>query len=113
LHYTALLQKNASFPIIYLWQQVKNLDGTPITPDSLSHMFHDFLGKNELPNIRFHDLRHTLASLLIHDNVSIADLSATLGHANVTTTLNIYTHSIKEAKKTVANKMNNIIRSAK
>jgi Phage integrase family len=44
------------------------------------------------PRLRFHDLRHTFASLLIAQNVNVAFVSRQLGHASVSTTLNVYTH---------------------
>ncbi|MCD8089285.1 MAG: site-specific integrase [Clostridiales bacterium] len=48
---------------------------------------------DKLPNIRFHDLRHTSATLLISANMDIKTVSARLGHAQTSTTMNIYAHS--------------------
>ena len=51
-----------------------------------------FSGKYGLPEIRFHDLRHTAGSLLLAQGVNIKQIQEFLGHSDVTTTLNIYTH---------------------
>ena len=52
--------------------------------------------------MRFHDLRHTYASLLIAKGVDVAYLSRQLGHANITTTLNTYTHLFDHARNAEA-----------
>jgi integrase len=58
-----------------------------------------------LKYIRFHDLRHTSATLLqgVH-----AIISSRLGHANITTTLNIYAHALQEADQAAADKLNSL-----
>ena len=61
-----------------------------------------FSGKYGLPEIRFHDLRHTAGSLLLAQGVNIKQIQEFLGHSDVTTTLNIYTHTDEEAKKETA-----------
>jgi len=50
------------------------------------------------PPLRFHDLRHTYASLLIAQGVNVAFVSRQLGHASITTTLNVYTHLFDHAE---------------
>ena len=52
-----------------------------------------------MPKLRFHDLRHTFASYLIEDGVPVAAISAALGHASVTTTLNSYYDVINGGKQ--------------
>ena len=54
------------------------------------------------PRLRFHDLRHTYASLLIAQGVDVAYVSRQLGHANITTTLNTYTHLFDHARNAEA-----------
>ncbi len=54
------------------------------------------------PRLRFHDLRHTFASHLIIDlRLDVAQVSRILGHARVTTTLDVYTHMFDEARHTL------------
>ncbi len=62
-----------------------------------------------LPNISLHGLRHTHATLLISANTDIKTVSSRLGHANTSTTLNIYAHSLRKADKNAANAFDDII----
>ena len=66
--------------------------GGPIDPDNVDRAFKRHLTLAELPEIRFHDLRHTHASLLIAAGVHPKAMQARLGHASITTTLNTYGH---------------------
>jgi integrase len=61
--------------------------------------FSAFLRKNNLPHIRFHDLRHTFATLLISMNIDVQTVSHKLGHASATTTMNFYVHNLESADK--------------
>lgn len=63
----------------------------------------------ELPIIRFHDLRHTYASLLIEQGENIKYISNQPGHTNPTTTLNIYAHLIKQDNQEAGCKLENTI----
>ena len=67
-------------------------DGEPLHPTFVSHHFARVLKKCDLPYIRFHDLRHTVASLLHSGGFSLKDIQGYLGHSDVATTANIYTH---------------------
>lgn len=69
-----------------------NADGTPINPDFVSHHFPRVLKTSELPPIRFHDLRHSCASLLHASGYDLKDIQTWLGHSDIQTTGNIYTH---------------------
>jgi integrase len=66
--------------------------GTPIHPDSFRQRFEWQMGKSGLPRIRFHDLRHTFASGLLAAGENPVEVSRILGHAKVSTTMNIYAH---------------------
>lgn len=79
-----------------------NSEGKPIHPTRLNHKFHDILEKNNLPLIRFHDLRHSHASLLLKENVQIKAISERLGHSNVNITMNLYSHIYKETNQKIA-----------
>ena len=68
----------------------------------------------ELPLIPLHGLRHTAATLLIGQGVDIRTVSGILGHANTSTTLNIYAEYLKELNRSACDKLENILlRSAK
>ncbi|NLB82222.1 MAG: tyrosine-type recombinase/integrase [Clostridiaceae bacterium] len=71
-------------------------------PATLSHWFGKFLKKNELPEITFHELRHTCATLLINLGIDVATVAKRLGRAQNSTTLNFYTHAISSADKVAA-----------
>lgn len=73
--------------------------GTPLSASNLVRTFHGILKKTELPRIRFHDLRHTFASLALGAGEPITDVSAILGHADSAITARIYAHSYDEGKR--------------
>ena len=58
--------------------------------------------EDKLPNISLHGLRHTMATLLIGEGMEISTVSGRLGHADISTTLDIYTHFLKEHDKTAS-----------
>lgn len=71
--------------------------GKPYRPDSISQWWDRFMKKNpDLPRIRFHDLRHTSATLLIHAGEHPKVIQSRLGHSNITTTMNTYGHLLQE-----------------
>lgn len=72
--------------------------GAPIHPDALSRWFRDFANRAGFPNIKIHTLRHTYATLLIEDGAPLALVSRQLGHAQTSTTANIYAHAVASAE---------------
>ena len=54
--------------------------GGPISPDSVLHMLHRVLKRAGLPRVRFHDLRHTFATLALQNGVDVKTVSGMLGH---------------------------------
>lgn len=88
-------------------------NGKPIHPDTVSSHFHSFIKKTDLPHITVHSLRHTNATLMIANGTDIKTVSKRLGHANVTTTGNIYTHAIKSADELAADKLTDIFNKQK
>ena len=64
--------------------------GGPISPDSVLHMLHRVLERAGLPKIRFHDLRHTSATLALQNGVDIKTVSGMLGHFSAGFTLDTY-----------------------
>ncbi len=77
------------------------VDGSPLLPGTASQTFRKIIRKTGL-NIRLHDLRHTYASVMIAAGVNVRTLSQSLGHAQVSTTLNVYSHMFPGAGKTAA-----------
>ena len=86
-------------------------DGSPIKTDYLNHKFKKIIEKNNLPHIRFHDLRHSAASYLIKHGVDLKNVQAWLGHADFSTTANTYAHIDVESKKKTASTINDIFSS--
>ena len=66
--------------------------GELVKPGYLTQAFPAFLEKHGLRRIRFHDLRHSCASLLYANGVALKDIQVWLGHSDIGTTSNIYTH---------------------
>lgn len=83
--------------------------GEQLKPNYLSQSFNTILKKNNLRHIRFHDLRHTCASLLLNQGYQLADISKWLGHSTISTTADIYGHISDDRMKGVAEKIGSII----
>ena len=64
----------------------------PLTPTQLDKRFRDLLDREQLPPIRFHDLRHSYATLMLQRGVNPKIVSTVLGHSCIAITLNIYSH---------------------
>lgn len=77
--------------------------GKIIRPDYVTKHFGDILKKNELKKIRFHNLRHSCASLLLARGISMKEIQEWLGHSTYTTTANYYAHLEKDSKNKLAN----------
>jgi integrase len=71
-------------------------NGEPIFPDTPSQWFRKFRKRHNLPELPFHGIRHTFASLLMSEGVDVATVSKLLGHADINVTLRRYGHAIKE-----------------
>lgn len=72
--------------------------GAPIFPDSVTQWFAQFVRRTGLPPVTVHSLRHTYASLMIADGTPLVVVSHQLGHAQTSTTANIYAHVIAAAE---------------
>ena len=79
--------------------------GNLISPNYVSESFPKFLKKHGLRHIRFHDLRHSCASLLLANGVSMKQIQEWLGHSDFSTTANIYAHLDYSSKKASADAM--------
>ena len=79
--------------------------GMLLKPDYLTQHLQIIIQKNGLKKIRFHDLRHSCASLLISNGVSLKEIQEWLGHSDYGTTANIYSHLEYGAKLKSADKI--------
>lgn len=84
-------------------------DGRAFEPDYITHRFPKILKKNKLPIITFHELRHSCGSILLNAGVSPKAIQEYLGHEDIKTTMNIYTHLTAENKKSAANTLGNLL----
>lgn len=85
-------------------------NGEIISPSSLNHKFKNLLSENDLPSIRFHDLRHSHASLLLSQGVQAKVISERLGHSNINITLDLYSHVYEATNIKVANDFDQFLR---
>jgi len=76
-----------------------NLDGSPRSPQALLKQLKNLVRKLSLPEIRFHDLRHTCASILIDNDAEMKVVSDLLGHSTYSTTADIYTRIFNKKKQ--------------
>ena len=76
--------------------------------DSICSWFSDWQEKNKIKKIRFHDIRHTHATILLYKGVDVKTISERLGHADIQTTLDIYADVLKELDIQAANKLDEI-----
>lgn len=80
--------------------------GTYRDQNAVTRKFKRMLKRAGLPqNIRFHDLRHTCATIALEEGVEIKALSSMLGHSDVAFTMNTYVHATKKIKTTAADKL--------
>ena len=79
-----------------------NATGRAVHPESISQLFDRHLARTDIPRIRFHDLRHTHASLLVAAGTPIKVVSERLGHAHPGFTMATYQHLIPGMSATAA-----------
>lgn len=83
--------------------------GNRTKPNYITQHFNILLKKHNLKMIRFHDLRHSCASILIANGISIKEIQLWLGHSDYSTTANIYVHLDSRAKNNTASAISNAI----
>ena len=83
--------------------------GGPMSPDSVLKMLHRVLERAGLPELRFHDLRHTFATLALQNGVDVKTVSGMLGHFSAGFTLDTYAHVTTAAQKKAAETMGEVL----
>lgn len=84
-------------------------DGRPHDPDYLYKQFRKVLAENKLPQIRFHDLRHSHATFLLLAGVPIKVISERLGHSSTKITQDIYSHVLPQMQEQAADEVDRIL----
>lgn len=84
-------------------------DGRPFAPEYVSQGFKRIIDNNKLRHIRFHDLRHSCASILIDMGYTLKDIQEWLGHADISMTANVYGHLDAKRKTAMAQDFANVI----
>lgn len=91
----------------YLFRQP---NGKPMNPCTFTYRFKLILKANNLPlDLNVHSLRHTNASLLIAQGVDVRTVASLLGHAQASTTLDIYAHAFDKNKRKAQEKLGKTI----
>jgi len=106
-------QNNHKATLGDLWQETDRLftqyDGKPIHPDTITGWFASFIKRNNFPKVTLHSLRHTNATLMIAEGTDIRTVSNRLGHAQTSTTLNIYAHALKSRDAVAAERLDALL----
>lgn len=84
--------------------------GVPVRPSVITHDLQRTLTRLGLHRQRFHDLRHTCASLLIAQGLTLADVKETLGHSRINLTADTYSHLYSERRQEIADRMDAILK---
>ena len=80
-------------------------NGKPFSPDYISSHFALLLKNNHLPHIRFRELRHSCASLLLNSGFTLKDVQEYMGHSDIQMTANIYGHLDTQRKNLLTEKI--------
>lgn len=88
---------------------VTHFSGALLSSTVLNNMYHAALKAAKLPPIRFHDLRHTNATIMLQQNIPAKIVSSMLGHSSVGITLDLYSHVLTEMQRPAVFAMQNIL----
>lgn len=83
-------------------------DGNPFNAWDVVAQFKRHLKTAGLPDMRWHDLRHSCASLMLASNVHARTIMETLGHSQISTTMNVYSHVVPDLQRQAADLMNEL-----
>lgn len=109
-----LNSKKESKKILHMWNEKEhnwvfcNIHGKHFHPDTPTKWWKRFLERKKIRHICLHDLRHTSATLLIAKNVHAKVISERLGHKDISTTMNIYGHTLPSVDRKASEKINDI-----
>jgi len=84
-------------------------DGKHVSPNYCYNHFKALLKQSGLPSVRFHDLRHSFATMLLEQGEDITTISKLLGHHSISITMDIYAHLTEAMQKNAANKLDEIL----
>jgi integrase len=91
---------------------VTRADGEPIQPDSITQGWDRFVVRAGLPRVRFHDLRHTCASLMLREGIHPKIVQERLGHATIAVTLDLYSHVLPGMQADAASRIDVTLKAA-
>lgn len=83
--------------------------GAPLDGSSVTHRFQAMLERSGLPHMRFHDLRHACASLLLAQGVPMRMIMEILGHSQISLTMNLYSHVLPSMSEDAAGRMDAVL----
>ena len=83
--------------------------GTPLDGTAVTKAFHQMLDKAGLPQRRFHDMRHSCATLLVVQGVSSRVVMDVLGHSQIGLTMNTYSHVIPDLRRDAARRLEELL----
>ncbi len=86
-----------------------NDDGSPINPSTFSHVFSKAVHKAGLDGVRFHDLRHTHATLLCEQGIHPKIVAERLGHSSIAITLDLYSHVTMDMQREAIKRFGEIL----
>ncbi len=96
-----------------MWQEAGYIfatpTGTPLDGTNVTKQFKRLLAESGLEPMRFHDLRHSSASLLLAQGVEMRLVMEALGHSQISLTANTYTHVIPSLRQEVARQMHGVL----
>lgn len=87
--------------------------GTPVNPNNLKRTYNTLIKEAGVTKIRFHDLRHSHATMLLEQGVHAKVISERLGHSNIKTTLDIYSHVLPNMQEEAANQIDALFANSK
>jgi integrase len=85
--------------------------GDVVAPEKINELHQEMLQRANLPHVRFHDLRHTAATLLLSKGISLKLIQEYLGHANFQITADLYSHLVEAMRDEATQAMNEIFDS--